>query len=180
MKIVSGDVLNHKVTRPTLLLHVVNNCGVMGAGVAFSIANKYPVVKKSYLHWFEATESPTLMTDGESISSYIEDEWSSFQLGQIQAVKVAENLYVLNMLAQVEPGGTYIQIGEDRVYLRPIRMDSLKECLLRSTSLAKELKAEIIAPKFGCGLAGGSWNEIQTYIKEYISDYGIDVTIYEL
>jgi hypothetical protein len=45
---------------------------------------------------------------------------------------------------------------------------------------AIELQAVIICPKFGAGLAGGSWLQISGLIEELWVKKGIDVTVYTI
>lgn len=66
-------------TQP-LIAHGVNCIGVMGAGVAKAIANKWPQVKQAYLDSF-IFPCPAL-------------------LGMIQPVKIHDNLTILNCFTQ--------------------------------------------------------------------------------
>ena len=51
----NGDVTNPKGLGNKIIIQLCNNIGVMGAGVALCIANKYPVVKKNYINLYRST-----------------------------------------------------------------------------------------------------------------------------
>jgi O-acetyl-ADP-ribose deacetylase (regulator of RNase III) len=34
-------------------------------------------------------------------------------------------------------------------------------------------------PRIGCGLAGGSWEEIEPIIKRTLTDQGVEVVVYD-
>lgn len=179
IKYVDGDVLKHKSTRNTLIVHIVNDEGKWGSGFVVPLGRKYPDVEKSYRDWYTECYSDDIKNhyDEEDLST----ESVPFTLGQIQANKVTENLFVINAVAQSQPGGVSINIAEESVYIRPIRLECLRECLLRVAALAKILDAEIVGPAFGSERAGGKWSEeIVPLIEECICKYDIPVTIYLL
>jgi len=76
IKYINGDVLKIDPNIKILIPHVCNDIGVMGAGVAKQIANKYPIVKDQY----------------KSLKEY--------QIGTVQIVKINDNLSIANMIAQ--------------------------------------------------------------------------------
>lgn len=78
-----GDV-TEATESPAVLCHVVNNVGAFGAGVAKSIADKYPQAKQDYLH-----------------------AWRQFQLGEVLWYMVNPNLTIANMFAQNGLVGPY-------------------------------------------------------------------------
>lgn len=169
---VKGNVLDdlESYTEPTFLIHVCNDCGGFGSGVAGAIAKRYPHVRDEYMNWYK---------DG-----YQEDEVQAvkvpFKLGQVQFVQVEPNVYIINMIAQSTPGGEDFKIGKTKVYLRPLRLQSLEECLYRVASLSKELKHQVIGPMFGSGLAGGDWSgEIAPLVQDCLCNFDVDVTIFK-
>ena len=163
-----GNVVEQTFDEPTLLIHVCNTFNGYGSGVAGAIARKYPNAKKRYHQWFK---------DREDILS----PFASFTLGNIQFVDVADNLIIVNMLAQCMPGGNTFFIGGEEVHLRPIRLDSLRECLLRVASIAKKNNLKVVGPMFAGGLAGANFDlEVVPLIEECLLKYNIDVTIYKL
>ena len=63
-----------------ILVHCVNDCGKMGAGVALAIARKWPSVKKKYVEWHRRGRN--------------------FGLGKVQFVKVEDDIVIGNMIGQ--------------------------------------------------------------------------------
>lgn len=169
IKYIDGNVLDHKCKNKTILIHVNNDAGGWGSGFVVPLGQKYPLAEKSYRDWASSGWTKNYSGSG----------WIPFSLGKIQLVDVDKNLLVGNMVAQSTPGGTNIKIGDEEIYLRPLRLECLQECLLRVAAAAKQLKAEIIGPMFGSALAGGNWStEIVPLIEECLCKYNIPVTIY--
>lgn len=73
MQVLIGDITQ---VRSGIICHVVNNKGVMGAGVAKALYTKYPDVRSKYL----------------SLQKY--------ELGACQPVRINSDLVVVNMIAQ--------------------------------------------------------------------------------
>lgn len=176
---IKGNVLDFEFTKPTLVCQVNNDRGGYGSGYAAATISKWPFVQKCYRHWFRQGFTPTCI----NLNTVHSKEISPWNLGEIQAVQVIENplVYSVQMLAQSTPGGTNFNIGDKEVYLRPIRLDSLRHCLYNVASLAKKLNAEVAGPMFGGGLAGASFeNEIVPLIEECLLAFDIPVTIFKL
>lgn len=78
------------------------------------------------------------------------------QLGQIKIIqlKADPDLFVVHMLAQNGIGGK-----------RPLKYDALVDCM-RSVANKIQKGERIIAPAFGSGLAGGSFDFIQALIED--------------
>ena len=162
-----GNVVEQTFDEPTLLIHVCNTFNGYGSGVAGAIARKYPLAKEYYHTWCSESKKTTLTTP--------------FTLGNIQLVAVSDNLHICNMLGQAMPGGNTFSIAGEEVHLRPIRLDSLRECLLRVAVIAKKRNFKVVGPMFASGLAEGLWTEeIVPLIEECLLKYDIDVTIYKL
>ena len=87
-------------------------------------------------------------------------------LGEIQCVKINDNLSVVNMIAQ--RGVSWMNESP------PIRYDALEKCLNQI-----EIK-EVHMPRIGCGLAGGNWNEIEKIICRTLLAKGCTVYVYDL
>ena len=88
------------------------------------------------------------------------------RLGYTQFITVESNVIVANMIAQT----LY-----DRK--RPLRYNSLVDCMLSVGDHAEVCEYSILTPKFGSERAGGNWEFIECLIED-IWD-GIDVTIVE-
>lgn len=171
MNFVKGNVVAQKFSEPTILVHCCNTYNGFGSGVAGAISKVYPKVKRAYHDWF-----------GDSFYECdVRDTEVPFMMGQVQLVQIDQNLYVCNMLGQSYPGGEKFQIGEKSVYLRPVRLDSIRECLYNVAVLAKQLNAKVVGPRFCGGLAGADFmTEVVPLIQECLLAFDIDVTIYDL
>jgi len=89
----------------------------------------------------------------------------------IQLVNVEPALAVANIVAQrgVRPSGG----------APPIRYDALRECLAALAERATALTASVHMPRIGCGLAGGSWPEVEAIIQETLLSAGVPVHVYD-
>lgn len=173
LKYVKGNVLDNldKVTEPTLLIHVCNDAGGFGSGVAGAIAKKYPDVRDAYMEWWRTG----VFHNPNNIKNHVE-----FKLGQVQPIEVETNVLIVNMIAQSTPGGQDFKIGKENIHLRPLRLESLQECLYRVAQTSIKNKYKVIGPMFGSALAGGNWDkEIEPLVYECLVKFGIDVTIFK-
>jgi O-acetyl-ADP-ribose deacetylase (regulator of RNase III) len=90
-------------------------------------------------------------------------------LGNVQFVKVSDDITVANMIAQ------HGIISEKN--RRPISYAALRICLSEVNDKAFKLNATIHMPRIGTGLAGGDWNIIEQIIKDVMS---VNVIVYDL
>ena len=95
-----------------------------------------------------------------------------FWLGAMQLVSVGPGLSVANMVAQ---HGLRPDHGRP-----PIRYDALRECLATLSAEAKALGASVHMPRIGCGLAGGSWSQVEALIEEALLAADVKVHVYDL
>lgn len=148
-----------------LILHVCNDSGLMGSGVAYALFKKWPNVRSDYIEWFNfETDNP--ITD---------DKIKPFKIGRCQLVEVAPpNIYVINMIGQNGLRGYGNPI--------PINYSAIDSCLQEVERLATEMgkyfgrDVVVNMPRIGCGLAGGSWDKIEPLILKNIKH---SVTIYD-
>jgi O-acetyl-ADP-ribose deacetylase (regulator of RNase III) len=80
---------------------------------------------------------------------------------------------IVNMLAQKG-------IGPNLYGMAPIRYEALRECLYNLFDVAEEGGYPIRAPKFGAGLAGGNWSEIELIIQDVFGGTNVPFTVYSL
>jgi len=132
---------------PTVIPHICNNIGAWGSGFVVPLGEHFPIAKKVYL----AKHNGII----------------GLRLGEVQFPLVDENIYVANMIAQ--DGISSRSTGDrSRVNAKPIRYAALCDCL---EQINKQFKgADIHAPKFGSGLAGGNWEFIEELIDEILVD----------
>ncbi len=139
--------------RKICLPHCVNDLGLWGSGYVVPLGRAYPEAKQEYIEWSEKDD---------------------FQLGQTQFVWCDdERVCVANMIGQHN-------VGTPKDGVPPIRYDAIRKCLVDVALTCLHHNMEIHAPKFGAGLAGGDWNEIEKIIEEELCSKGLSVTIYEL
>lgn len=61
----------------------------------------------------------------------------------------------------------------------PIRYDALETCLRSVGEFAQAKQADIHVPRIGCGLAGGTWEEIEPIIQRVLCAAGVEVFVYD-
>ena len=153
IKYVKGDVTNpYQVEGRKILVHVCNDIGLAGAGVIVAIKRKWPEAIKEYQRWFRSRKG--------------------FELGRVQFIKVEDDIVVCNMIGQ--------KGVRSRGNQKPIRYSAIEDCLGKVCEGALRNEATIICPRFGCGLAGGSWNRIEEIIEEKLCKKGVQVVVYDL
>lgn len=136
------EYLKGDVTRPVCpgyLVHVCNNVGRFGAGVALAIRETYPEAARQYFRLWE---------------SY---QYEKIPLGMNQYVEVTPTLTIVNMIAQ---DGL-----PSRTRRRPLDYKALRRCL--SLLYHEILPTDVIhMPKIGTGYAGGRWEVIEEIIHD--------------
>ncbi|MBO3795697.1 Appr-1-p processing protein [Bacillus subtilis] len=156
IKIVKGNILD---ASEDIIVQQVNCKGVMGAGLAKAILNKYPNVKKEYQS-FRNFHLNKGLTDKDL-------------LGLVNYVRVSDVKVIANIFGQVNIKKNRF---DNTVYTKT---DALTRGLKEVKELSKQLNKSVAIPYgIGCGLAGGDWNIISELIESIFSDY--KVTIYKL
>lgn len=142
-----GDA-TQPVKAPAMIIHCCNDAGGWGRGFVLALREKYPESEKSYRKWF-ASGSP--------------------QLGEVQFVQINEDICVANMIGQhgVKWEGK----------TPPVRYQAIELCLKKVYEKAIKDNLTVHGPRFGCVLAGGSWEVISHLIKRWIS---VDTYIYTI
>jgi len=136
--LVVPDVIQDS-TLPLVLMHQVNNQGIMGAGIALSIRQKWPKVYKEYLDLCNQFTSEEL-------------------LGKAQLVEIRKNVYVANIFGQCLQCCNEMPTKYDKVR---IALEELKTHPVMSKFCA------LFMPKFmGCCRGGGDWD---TYLNIVLS-----------
>jgi len=100
-----------------------------------------------------------------------EEEGIGFKLGAVQLLKVEDNIWIANMVAQQGYGETK---GPPK---RCVKYDAVAECLSTVSEHAKSLNASVHMPRIGCGLGGGSWDMIEPIIQKTLQ--GVQVFVYD-
>lgn len=147
-----GDATNpSNVEGNKIIIHICNDENLWGAGFVLAISRKWKAPEEKYHEWHGK---------------------SNFRLGEVQFVKVEKDIAVANMIGQRSVG---VKNG-----IPPIRYDAVNSCLKKVCEIAKKYNASIHCPRIGCGLAGGSWDEIEALLIENLSKQDIGVYVYDL
>lgn len=137
------------------ILQVNNNEGKYGAGFSGALSKRWPKVESEYKQWWRSQNG-------------------KLKLGEIQVIQVQLDTAVINMIAQ---DGIRKNSKDDTVH---IKYDALETCLKKVAKEILDNGGSVHTVRIGCGLAGGTWNEVELIIKEQLIKKGIDVTIYDM
>src|ERR1044072_821125 len=152
IKYVAGDATDPQGPGEKLIVHVCNNIGAWGAGFVMALSAKWPQPEALYRDWTQGLVR------------------TPFRLGNVTYTYVGDSIYVANMIAQ---RGV---VNKDN----PIPLDytALTQCLADAGSVAFAGGMSVHMPRIGCGLAGGSWDRVESIINETMGD--LSVTVYDL
>jgi O-acetyl-ADP-ribose deacetylase (regulator of RNase III) len=130
-----------------LLAHCVNDEGIAGGGIALTIRQKWPL-------WYNRYH----------------DEYKEYKLGDVQYVRVEDNLVIANIFGQKG-------LGINDVGLPAVRYEALYEGFLRlKKAVVKKPEYKLVTCRIGAGLAGGDF----TKIVQLMNDSKLDVVVYDL
>lgn len=154
-------------TTTPLILHICNDEGGWGSGFVLGLNQMFGTGKGSPRERYNKWYIGVLPNKDKTVTG-------PFKLGQVQFCRQAgPEVVVVNMIAQSTPGG-YNGFA-------PIRYQSLEECLMRirDTILHAQKPVSLHGPRFGAGLAGGDWNEIEKILLRVFKDVDVEMTIYD-
>lgn len=148
---VIGDATAPKTEGKKIIVHICNDIGAWGAGFVMAISKKWKTPEQLY----------RAMSKENRV------------LGNIQFVRVEDDTWVVNMIAQhdTKPG------FNGPVALPPIRYEAVRTCLQQVNKYALENNATLHMPRIGCGLAGGKWSEIEAILNDVVS---VDTYVYDM
>lgn len=148
IEVIKGDLL---LADTKAICQQVNCQGVMGAGLAKEIADRYPNVKRHYLEFCAAADDPAKL------------------LGEVHAVlRDPAPFDVLNIFGQLsygrQRGVTYTDY------------DALERAFFEVNRMYAGMS--VAFPwRFGCGLAGGDWTVVMNLILACMQDCRVKVYI---
>jgi O-acetyl-ADP-ribose deacetylase (regulator of RNase III) len=151
---VKGDATSPVGEGPRIVVHVCNDIGGWGKGFVLALSKRWPAAERSYQEWHKSSaEVP-------------------FELGQVQFVEVELSIWVANLIGQhgIRPASG----------IPPVRYEAVREGLRRVADFALIKEATVHMPRIGCGLAGGSWDEVGRIVQEELADKGLLVCVYDL
>lgn len=151
---INGNILD---ATTDVIAHQVNCQGVMGAGLAKQIRDKWPNV---FTHYKDYCNRNT-------------DEWGSIKdlLGSCQIIEFPDK-YIANLFGQDK-------YGRDKRYTN---YDAIYTALNNLAVQMMDNGIESVAFPYGmsCGLAGGDWRIIMTMIECVFENTNIRIEIWKL
>ena len=150
---VEGDATKPEGYGLRIVTHICNDEGKWGKGFVLAISNRWKQPEHQYRQSFRTGTKP--------------------QLGDVQFVHVEPDIIVANMIGQhgIRRGPS----GEP-----PIRYEAVEQALSTVAEYASEHGASIHMPRIGCGLAGGTWPQIEQIISRTLIAKGLEVIVYDL
>jgi hypothetical protein len=159
----NGDATNPDRNSPKAIIHINNDIGAWGSGFVLAISKRWKKPEARYREWHKVNKPVQSSIIGSMVNTT-----GKFQLGEIQLVQVEQDLFVINMIAQK---GVY----SDDIGDPPIRYGALDSCLEKVRAMIDLYGLEVVGPRFGAGLAGGSWDKIEPLIEKNLDK----ITIYD-
>lgn len=148
---VDGNIFSRLSTNKTTYICQQVNCkGVMGAGLAKQIRDKWPVVFDEYKKICGAD-----------------------RLGDSQTVQVAPQLYVVNLFGQNGYGRGERQTNY--AALAAALFSFFRDCARKNPDVTIRLPYGL-----GCGLAGGDWDTVLDIISDAAKAWNLNVEIWVL
>ncbi|WP_299891571.1 macro domain-containing protein [uncultured Lacinutrix sp.] len=149
---IKGDATQPIGEGNKIIVHVCNDIGGWGKGFVLAISKRWKTPEISYREW------------------YVSNEF--FHLGEVQFVKVENNLWIANLIDQHK-------IRKDENGNAPIRYRAIETGLYKIVERAESLNASVHMPRIGCGLAGGKWKEIEPLIEKTLIKNNIETIVYD-
>lgn len=150
IKYIVGDATNPVGDGHKVIVHCCNNIGSWGAGFVRAVSAKWKQPEAAYRLWSA--------------------DKASFQLGEVQMVRVETNITVANLIGQAYGYTNGVP---------PIRYDAIRKGLQAVKEYCLKYNYSFHSPRIGCNLAGGSWRVIEQIIVDEICSYDIPVTVYD-
>lgn len=134
---IKGDATKPATEGNKIIVHICNDIGGWGKGFVVAISKRWPEPEKQYREWHKSNEN--------------------FVLGEVQFVQVEADLWIANVIGQHK-------IYKDENGQVPIRYEAVRKGLEKVGLYAQEINATVHMPRIGCGLAGGTWDQIEPII----------------
>lgn len=156
IRYVRGDATAPQSEGNVVIAHICNDVGGWGKGFVLALSARWREPEAAYRRWYADSEDP---------------EAGAFALGAVQFVPVTERITVANMIGQ---HGIRSYGG-----VPPIRYNAVEQCMQRVADHCTAAAAEVHMPRIGCGLAGGTWEEIEAILRRTLVAAGVCVTVYD-
>jgi O-acetyl-ADP-ribose deacetylase (regulator of RNase III) len=150
----SGDATQPATPGPKVIAHICNDAGGWGSGFVVAVSRRWKEPELAYRRL--ASQRP-------------------LPLGMVQLIRVTPDIEVANLLAQHGYKNASNPVA--------VRYDQLRLCLEKLGARLHDLYTPlptIHMPRIGCGLAGGTWDQVEPIIQATLSDRGLAVYVYDL
>jgi len=150
MKIVEGNLLDVK---KGIICHQVNTYGVMGAGIAFAIGQKFPSINADYEKYCKKHNFLEERLLGTVLFA------TSYQMG---------DLTVANVFSQLPLGAT-------------TDLELIKKAFRNIFSYAEVNQLDVYIPyRYGSGIANGIWDDIVTTFLQLEKELQKEIIVVKL
>ncbi len=148
-----GDATNPQIDGNKIIVHVCNDIGGWGKGFVLAISKKWKEPEQQYREWFKSNVN--------------------FNLGNVQFVQVEKDIWIANLIGQHK-------INKDENGNVPIRYEAILKGLEKVSCFSIDKNASVHMPRIGCGLAGGTWEQIEPLINQSLIEKDIETYVYDL
>lgn len=153
IRYLTGDATAPITEGNKVIVHICNDIGKWGKGFVVAVSKRWPGPEEAYREAFTCPAPP--------------------QLGEVQLIDVAHDITVANIIGQHGVRSPRSKAPA------PIRYPAVRQGLEKVAAFAKSRNASVHMPRIGCGLAGGSWDEIEPIIGETLVSEGVVVFVYD-
>lgn len=151
----NGDATD-PIKKPAIIVHGVNNYFLWGSGFVLAVSEKWPEPEQKYLNILK--ERPSVKGDKDL-------------LGDIQLVKVEEDIWVCNLFSQHGIKSQYNQIPA-----RPWAIERGFSSLQERINKNNWYNHTVHMPRIGCDRGGLNWDQIEPLLTKHITS---DVFVYD-
>lgn len=156
IKIIDGNLFDSKAN---FIVHQTNCLGIMGAGVAFQVAEKFPHVEKEYLKYLRHCKKNNIEALGTA--QYVPvDDWALVMVDTMSNSRVTaydtEYQYIVNLFGQASIGsGMQTNLRAMEKAFKDIR------------DKAKSIGATVAMPyMIGSCRGGAKWEDVYSIIEK--------------
>jgi O-acetyl-ADP-ribose deacetylase (regulator of RNase III) len=152
IKYLKGDATQPVGPGNKIIVHVCNDVGVWGKGFVMAISKKWKVPEMNYREWAKSGQD--------------------FDLGEVRFVQVEQTIWIANLIGQHD-----IKRGKDGT--PPVRYGAIRKGLAKVSVFAREIIASVHMPRIGCGLAGGTWDQVEPALTHELTGMGVETVVYD-
>ncbi len=153
IKYLKGDATQPIGNGNKVIVHVCNDIGAWGRGFVVAVSRRWKEPEKKFRAWAQSGEK--------------------FELGEVQFVQVEPTIWVANLIGQHD----IKRKGNNDV--TPVRYGAIRQGLNKVSTFAKEVNATVHMPRIGCGLSGGTWDQIEPMILNELIEQRIETYVYD-